>query len=332
MIKLFEMFAGYGGASFALNKININYECYGFSEIDSHAIKVYNDNHKMKMNDSLDGKIKDFYTPIVNYGDCKKIKVEELFDFDLLTAGFPCQSFSVAGKGLGELDARGTLFNEIIRIAEIKKPSFMLLENVKGLTTTKHKQTFYKILRELDRIGYVVRWKVLNSKDYGVPQNRERVWVVCFRKGMDTHKFNFPQKEKTELFLKDLLEENVAERYFLSKEQEIKKGFSDKHRVKNIIFRPRKDEGIRIGQEGISPCLYKEQRGWTEGLHNTNIIYDGSRWRVLTEKECFRLMGFINDEIKITNHKRDYKLAGNGWDINLASKIMKNMLKVGGLN
>jgi DNA (cytosine-5)-methyltransferase 1 len=87
---------------------------------------------------------------------------------------------------LGEADSRGTLFNEIIRIAEVKQPKYMLLENVKGLTCKKFKPTFNKILSELDRIGYNCYWKVLNSKDYGIPQSRARVWFVCFRKDIDT--------------------------------------------------------------------------------------------------------------------------------------------------
>ena len=308
MIKLFEMFAGYGGASFALKKAGIEHEVVGYSEIDKYAIQCYNQNHKGK-----------------NFGDCTKINPNELPDFDLLTGGFPCQSFSVAGRGLGEQDTRGTLFHEIIRIAEIKKPSFMLLENVKGLTFKPHKATFEKILSELDRIGYVVKWKVLNSKDYGIPQNRERVFFVCFRKGMDTGKFSFPQKEELKIFIKDILEEEVDDKYYLTNEQEIAKGFTDKHRVENIVYKPRGDEGIRIGRVGICPCQFREQRGWTQGLHNVNIIYDGKRWRVLTEKETFRFMGFVEDSIKLINHKQDYKLAGNGWDINLVSRLFKAM-------
>lgn len=147
MIKLFEMFAGYGGASFALKKAGVPFECVGYSEIDKFAVQCFEQNH--------DGK---------NFGDCTKIDPNNIPDFDLLTGGFPCQSFSVAGKGLGEQDTRGTLFHEIIRIAEVKKPKYMLLENVKGLVSKKHKATFEKILSELDRIGYDVKWSITMSK------------------------------------------------------------------------------------------------------------------------------------------------------------------------
>lgn len=381
-LKLFEMFAGYGGASFALKKAGIPFECVGYSEIDKFAIRCYEQNHD---------KIK-------NYGDATKINPEDIPDFDLLTGGFPCQSFSVAGKGLGELDIRGTLFNEIIRIAEVKRPKYMLLENVKGLTTKKHKSTFEKILSELDRIGYTVDWKVLNSKEYGIPQNRERVFFVCFRDTKDWEKFSgMPEKEELKLFLKYLLEEEVDEKYYL-KEETVKKlsqkmtlptggksiyrhtmpGFNG---YENISPSIKSSEGsgnqiiIQVNKpnhsndrvysvEGISPTLNTMQGGNRQpfikvnevkkmidnggkdtrrddgcsfaltgsgrNCGNNQITNDFLGIRKLTPKECFRLMGFLNDEINIDglSDTQKYKLAGNGWDINLVSKIFKNMFEV----
>ena len=330
MIKLFEMFAGYGGASFALKRIGIEHEVVGYSEIDKYAIQCYEQNHKGK-----------------NFGDCTKINPNELPDFDLLTGGFPCQSFSVAGKGLGEQDTRGTLFHEIIRIAEVKKPKMMLLENVKGLTNKPHRDTFNKILSELDRIGYVVKWKVLNSKDYGIPQNRERVFFVCFLKGIDTMKFSFPEKEELKIFIKNILEEQVDEKYFLSEES----------------FK-RLEKRCNIEKDGVMVCLTSTiyKINWNTPLVKTRssyIQYDFGNYsqqdrvyniecvsptivqnipkilyeekiRRLTPKECFRLMGFLNDEINLErlSDTQKYKLAGNGWDINLVSKIFQKMFNV----
>lgn len=202
-MKFFEMFSGFGGASFALKKAGIDFECIGISETDKYAIQCFNQN----------------FPNIKNFGDCTKINPNDLPDFDLLTGGFPCQSFSVAGKGLGEQDTRGTLFYDIIRIAEVKKPTYMLLENVKGLTNKKHKDTFNKILSELKRIGYDVKWKVLNSKEYGIPQNRERIFFVCKLGGWEFMEFIFPEKEELKIFLKDILEKEVDEKYYLSEEQ-----------------------------------------------------------------------------------------------------------------
>lgn len=334
-MKILELFSGYGTASFALKELGIDYELVGYSDIDKYANQVFKQNHCP--NDTED-KLK--------LGDVKLIDPNELDDFDLLTAGFPCQSFSNAGKMLGELDPRGTLFYEIIRIAEVKKPKYMLLENVKGLTSKKFKDTFDKILSELDRIGYKVHWKVLNTKDYGIPQNRERVWFVCFREQSDYDKFKFPEKEELKLFLKDILEKEVEDKYFLSEEA-----------VKRL------EKRCNIGKEGVMGCLTSTiyKINWNTPLVKTRssyIQYDFGNhsqqdrvynvdcisptivqnipkilWeekiRRLTPKECFRLMGFLDDKINLEglSDTQKYKLAGNGQSLNVVTKIFKEMMK-----
>jgi len=175
-LKLFEMFSGYGGASFGLKKANIPFKCVGYSEVDKYAIQCYEQNHR----NYLDGYGR-------NFGDCTKINPEELPDFDLLTGGFLCQSFSLAGKREGFNDTRGTLFREIIRIAEVKKPKFMLLENVEGLVNHDEGVTFRIIRNEIKRIGYDICYKILNSKNYGIPQSRSRIWLVCKLGGWDVN-------------------------------------------------------------------------------------------------------------------------------------------------
>ena len=503
-LKLFEMFAGFGGASFALKKLGVDFECIGYSEIDKFACQCYNQNHWINMpktNPQFDEEFDH------NFGDCTKINPIDLPDFDILTGGFPCQTFSVAGKGKGELDARGTLFYEIIRIAEVKKPKMMLLENVKGLTNKKHKATFEKILSELDRIGYNVRWQVLNTKNHGIPQNRDRVFFVCFLKGnVNWFDFKFPKEEELKIFLKDILEEDVDEKYFLSDKMVEKITFKEKSNgevanlnkggergsvysentevmsclsatdykqpkqiiiqtgmikqickkrmfetpkeineflrnnkgsltikeisefvklpttqvehyfrvdksraipspkvwgeLKDLIGFPNtydkqvteiyekeiefestrrvySDNGIsptisatnadkiiqinnpkhsndRIYNPcGISPTLNTMQggrrqpfilqraRGFNKGglkeicpsisssfWQQNNFVFEDFRVRRLTPKECFRLMGFLDDGINLDglSNTQRYKLAGNGWDINLVSKILKNML------
>jgi len=142
-------------------------ECVGFSEIDKYATQIYQKhfpNHK-------------------NYGDITKIQPEELPDFDLLVGGFPCQAFSIAGKRGGFEDTRGTLFFEIARIVREKQPRLLLLENVKGLLSHDKGQTFYTIISTLDELGYDIQWQVLNSKNHGVPQNRERVFIIGHLRG-----------------------------------------------------------------------------------------------------------------------------------------------------
>ena len=143
------------------------FECVGYSEIDKYAIQIY-EKH---------------FPDHINYGDATKIRTEELPEFDLLVGGFPCQAFSVAGKQRGFCDTRGTLFFEISRILEDKRPRYFLLENVKGLLGHDKGKTFQKILEVLTDIGYRVQWQVLNSKDFGVPQNRERVFIIGYLRG-----------------------------------------------------------------------------------------------------------------------------------------------------
>lgn len=306
-IKVFDMFSGYGGAEFALMKAEIPHECIGFSEIKKHAITCFEKNHPN----------------IKNFGDCTKINAKDLPDFDLLTGGFPCQPFSEAGKHGGESDTRGTLFHDIIRIAKAKQPRYMLLENVKGLTFDTHKKTFAKILKELKRINYNVYWEVLNSKHYGIPQNRERVLFVCFRKDIDVG-FTFPKKEKLKIFLKDIVDPPT-------KDELVSVAWRNKNRSKHQA------KGVAYG---AFPKIYHYQYYKDIGvsftvkstLHEFMVgkITDLKNARNLTPKECFRLMGFLNDEIILDNlsDSQKYDLAGNGWEINLISKIFKQMFKI----
>jgi len=339
VIKLFDMFTGYGGAEHALKKAGINYETVGFSEIDNLAIKCFQTN----------------FPNVKNYGDCTKIDVKDLPDFDLLTGGFPCQPFSEAGKHKGELDIRGTLFYDIIRIAEYKTPKYLLLENVKGLTFETHKQTFNKILSELDRIGYKVNWKVMNSKNYGTPQSRERIFFACVRKDIN-NLFQFPEKEELKIFLKDLIMKDVDEKYFLStkklktfKKDRYPKNYENQQNllrddfnshvvsvaVRNKNRSNHQNKNLKYGSFPVELHLrYNRDIGVSFAVKSAVHEYmiadmDLNNIRHLTPKECFRIMGFFNDEINLDGLSNNaiYKLAGNGWDINMISKIFKILLK-----
>ena len=164
-IRYFSMFSGIGGFELgieaAAHELGITAECVGYSEIDKHAIRTYEEHYAHD-----------------NYGDATTIDADHLPDFDLLVGGFPCQAFSIAGKRLGFDETRGTLFFDIARILKAKEPRFFILENVKGLISHNKGQTFRTIVRVLDGLGYDLQWKVLNSKDHGVPQSRERVFIV----------------------------------------------------------------------------------------------------------------------------------------------------------
>lgn len=164
-MKYFSMFSGIGGFELgieqAAQELGITAECVGYSEIDKHAIATYEEHFDHD-----------------NYGDATTINADTLPEFDLLVGGFPCQAFSIAGKRLGFDETRGTLFFDIARILKAREPQNFILENVKGLISHNKGQTFRTILRALDELGYDLQWQVLNSKDYGVPQSRERVYLV----------------------------------------------------------------------------------------------------------------------------------------------------------
>lgn len=165
-IRFFDMFAGIGGFRAGLERAG-GFTCIGHSEIDKHANKAYRNLY------AIDPKE-------VYYEDAKTIRAEEMPDFDLLCAGFPCQSFSVAGKRRGFKDARGTLFFDIARVLKAKQPPFFILENVPGLLSHDEGRTFTAILGTLSELGYGVEWQVLNSRDFGVPQSRRRVYIVGY--------------------------------------------------------------------------------------------------------------------------------------------------------
>lgn len=166
-IKFFDMFAGIGGFRSGLEAIG-GFECVGYCEIDKYAKQSYEAMYDTK------GEL--------YFNDARKINPKELPDIDLITGGFPCQSFSIAGARKGFEDTRGTLFFEIARIAAVKKPKYLFLENVPGLLNHNSGRTFETILCTLDGLGYDVCWQVLNSKNFGVPQSRNRVFIIGYNR------------------------------------------------------------------------------------------------------------------------------------------------------
>lgn len=201
-IRVFESFSGYGSQSMALRNIGVDYEVVGISEIDKYAIKAYESTHG----------------DVNNLGDISKIKVEDVPEHDLFTYSFCCQDVSVAGKqkGIKRGETRSGLLYECERIIEHCKPKYLLLENVKNLVGKKFKPQFDEWLKYLEDLGYTNYWQVLNAKDYGVPQNRERVFVVSI---LGEHKpYKFPSPIKLNKKIKDVLEDNVAKKYYLSEE------------------------------------------------------------------------------------------------------------------
>lgn len=320
-LRVFEGFAGYGGASFALRRLKrkgfLDYKTIGFSEIDPKAIVFYKTN----------------FPRVKSFGDITKIDVEKMPHFNLFTGGFPCQPFSTVGSREGEEDdlGRGTLFSDIIRICEHKRPQYIFLENVPGLTTGRLRPTFEKIMSELKRIGYDCQYRLLNSKDYGIPQNRLRLWIFGSL-GFLPEDFELsPPTKKIYGKLKDFLDKNPDESLYRSPQQ-----LAHIHEIHNI--------GLFDVPEPL--CYdYYNRKIRTDGIcmtvtppsHNVvrivePMINGQERFRKLSIDEHFRLMGFKLDdkvrEIKYPSGQTYSELgfrAGNGWDINIVTILFEHI-------
>ena len=208
MLKYLSLFSGIGSPEQALKNLGVEFELFGFSEIDKYAIKSYCAVHGV--DESL------------NLGDITKIDIESLpLDIDLITHGSPCQDFSVAGSGKGGdigTGTRSSLMWNTVAICEHCKPKYVIWENVKNVLSKKHRHNFDKYLEEMDRIGYNNFHQILNAKDYGVPQNRERIFVISIRKDIEKD-FKFPKGFDNGIRLKDILEEEVEEKYYINTEK-----------------------------------------------------------------------------------------------------------------
>ena len=208
MIKLLSLFSGIGAIEKALTNLGVQYELVNYCEIDKYASKSYSAIHGVPESKNL--------------WDVTKVDVLNLpKDIDLLTYGFPCQDISLAGKQKGMFNEDGTLtrsglFFKALDIIECVKPKIAIAENVKALTSKKFTDEFKIVLDSLEKAGYHNYWQVLNAKDYGIPQNRERVFIVSIRKDIDHYMFEFPKPYNLEKRLKDFLEPYVDEKYYLS--------------------------------------------------------------------------------------------------------------------
>ena len=241
MLKVFEAFAGVGSQRMALKNLGIEHKVVGICEIDKFALKSY---------EAIHG-------DCPNFGDISKIDVNDLPDMDLFTYSFPCQDLSIAGKqkGLGENTRSGLLY-ECEKIIEGKRPKYLLLENVKNLVGKKFKSDFDEWLNYLEGLGYKNYWKVLNAKDYGVPQNRERVFVVSILN--DNQGYEFPKPIKLTKCIKDILEDDVDEKFYMNKPFKL----VDKGRIKAEFTEINFEQTKRIhGTDGYFQALAAQDRG-----------------------------------------------------------------------
>lgn len=309
MIKFIDLFSGIGGFRLAFESVNAT--CVFSAEIDKHACDTYQKNFGENP-----------------FCDVHALNPSSLPSFDILCAGFPCQPFSLAGQRKGFNDTRGTLFFDIERILKEKQPTAFILENVKGLVNHDKGKTLKVILETLEiKLNYKVFYQVLNSKDYDIPQNRERIYIIGFKNHHT--EFIFPKKLKQTINLSDIREKksegtNISE---LAKAHIITHLHNHKNynNIKNnpllLSYEIRKSRAS-FRFDNISPCLTAKM-----GTGGNNVPIFVNEMRKFSTRECLRIQGFP-ESYKITpNTAQSYKQIGNSISVPLVTLLAKEMLK-----
>jgi DNA (cytosine-5)-methyltransferase 1 len=353
-MKVGTDFSGIGAPEMALKYLGIDFESVFACEIDKYARQSY----------------KQLHNPKKFYKDITTRNHKEVEQLDLYVAGFPCQAFSMAGRRLGFEDTRGTLFYNVAEFIKINKPKVFVLENVKGLVSHDSGKTFQTIIDILsnnggtqngqiildmfdDGLGYHIYWQVLNTKNYGIPQNRERIFIVGFK---DFKDFSYPKPTKLKLKLGDMLQDNPNSKYLLSdkliqsftnhKERHTEKGTGFKWEVKkkddvanclraNASLCPT-DNTIEQRKETGTNDFRDKKIEWrqqdysntiTTSLTNDHYIKQ-KKIRRLTPLECWRLQGFRDKDffsVKDVSDTQLYKQAGNSITINVLMELFKKI-------
>ena len=322
MLKVIEAFAGVGSQRMALRNLGIEHGVVGIFEIDKFALKSY---------EAIHGECP-------NLGDISKIDVKDIPKHDLFTYSFPCQDLSIAGKQKGMIRGvtRSGLLYECERIIKYCKPKYLLLENVKNLVGKKNKPQFDEWLKFLEDLGYTNYWKVLNAKDYGVPQNRERVFVVSI---LGEHEpYSFPSPVKLDKSIKDILEDEVEEKYYFKTDKAEKLILKVKDSILNkkeccdsTLLKPKiLQVGNCITARYDAGIQNKQSIGVAVIENEISYINKEYRARKLTPLECWRLMAFTDEDfykaknVGISNSQL-YKQAGNSIVVKVLEGIFKEL-------
>ncbi len=260
---------------------------------------------------------------VTPFGDINEVDISEIPSHDLLVAGFPCQPFSQAGKRMGFQDTRGTLFFNIAEIAKTKKPKAILLENVKGFKSHDSGRTFETVINVLQELGYVTHYKMLNAKNFGLPQNRERLFIVAIHKSVKNAKsYQFPIGKNPPTLVGDILDSRVPEKYTISDKLWIGHQTRKlKHQAKGNGF------GYSIFNRKSSHTSTISARYYKDG---SEILIDqvGKNPRRLTPREAARLQGFPeNFKIPVSDNQA-YKQFGNSVAVPVVAAIAKEISKV----
>jgi DNA (cytosine-5)-methyltransferase 1 len=298
-LKFIDLFCGIGGFRYALegaaSKLNIGTECVFSSDIDVECQKTYASNFGER--------------PV---GDITKIEASEIPDHDLLLAGFPCQAFSIMGKMRGFEDTRGTLFFDIARILSAKKPKAFVLENVKLLKGHDHGRTLRRIMETLRDLGYQTDWRVFNALDFGLPQKRERIWIVGHKLDAQLH---WPVGTAPMKPLIEILERNVDKKHYAS-------NYIQKKRLRSL--KPRSEPTIWHENKAGHISAYPYSCALRAGASYNYLLVNGVRR--LTPREMLRLQGFP-EKFKITStDSQTRKQVGNSLPVNVAQSVISSLL------
>jgi len=298
-LKFIDLFCGIGGFRVAFEEAceenDIQPECVFSSDIDKYAQESYEANFGEKP-----------------FGDITKINENDIPEHDILFGGFPCQPFSIIGQMKGLNDTRGTLFFDIARIIEAKRPKAFILENVKQLVGHDKGKTLKIIVQSLKDLGYHVQYSVLNALDYGLPQKRERVVIVGHREPI---MFTFPNPEKPYKSLNEILETKVDKKYFAS--EFIREKRKEKHQSSYYpsIWHENKSGNI---------CSYPYSCALRSGASHNYLLVNGERR--LTPREMFRLQGFPDWYKIVVSDAQAKKQAGNAVPVNMIKAVVQKLL------
>lgn len=300
-IRFIDLFAGIGGIRLGFEGQDNNTECVFSSEWDKFAQKTYAANFGQ-----------------IPAGDITKIKASEIPNFDVLLAGFPCQPFSAIGKREGfKNKAQGTMFFEVLRILKYHMPKAFLLENVQGLLTIQHGETFKTIIELLTKSGYNVQWKLLQASDFGLPQSRRRVIIVGFRSDIDASSFAFTTGNGKTKYVGNILEDD-PEGYSISK-----------HLQKSYLFK--KGDGHPLVVDKNSKCFAKTFNASYHKIQRiTGTFVKGGETglRLFSELECKRLQGFPDDFKVPVSRTQMYRQFGNSVAIPMIEAVSGKIKKV----
>ena len=326
-MKYISLFAGIGGFDLALDRLG--HECVWANEWDKYATQIY----RNRFNREIDAR------------DIRLVETSDIPDFDLLVGGFPCQAFSIAGKRKGFEDTRGTLFFEIARIIKDKRPRYFLLENVKGLLNHDSGKTFQTILATINELGYECEWQILNSKNHGVPQNRERIFIsgyirgesrpevlpIRFSNNKDIIQINNPKHSNNRFYGTDGLAPALRTMQGGNRQPKIAIPTVNPDMVKIPEATKKGYAEATVGQAiNLAVPNSKTRRGRVSDIAQTldtgmqqYTLTEGYRIRRLTEIECERLQGFPDQHSEGVSSTQRYKCLGNAVTVNVIYDICK---------